>query len=275
MENIGSAMNQSETAKLAEEFAAALRHNELQLYYQPIIDLGYGEVIGFEALMRWTHPEKGAIPPGIFIPIAEQSGLIIDASRWALGESCRALKRIENRIGREEKLNMSVNFSSNDFAAENFLDHAYQILSESDVPAHQITLEITERLLIQQPQNARDVLSLCRKAGMSIAIDDFGTGNSDLNYLTSFPINKLKIDQSVIRTLATETQSVDWINRVIHFALDHKLQLIAEGVETPEEATLLQTLGCNACQGYYFAKPLPEKDLIELLRSWALIKRQA
>ena len=257
-----------ESIKKANEFQAALDKNELQLYYQPNDSMVDGSVVGFEALMRWIHPEKGFISPALFIPIAEKNGLIIEASRWALGESCRALKRIESRIGRAEKLYMSVNFSSTDFAAENVLDHVYRILSESDVPAHQVKLEITERLLIQQPDNAKEVLEMCRQAGMGIAIDDFGTGYSSLSYLYYFPIDTLKIDQSFVRAMMKEEKSLELVKSIVGLGNNMNMRIIAEGVETIEESRMLQSIGCDWCQGYYYAKPLPEKDVIELLKDW-------
>lgn len=264
-----------ESIKIANEFEAALKNNQLQLHYQPIIDLAKGHVIGFEALMRWIHPEKGFISPGIFIPIAEKNGLIIEASRWALGEACRALKRIEGRIGREDNLYMSVNFSSVDFAAENFLDHVYRILSESDVPASQLKLEITERLLIQQPDNAKGTLEMCHKAGMGIAIDDFGTGYSSLSYLYFFPIDTLKIDQSFVRAMFRDDKSLELVKSIIGLGKNMNMSIIAEGVEDVEEARLLQAMGCDSAQGYYFAKPLPEKDVIEALKNWNPIRLTA
>lgn len=264
-----------ESIKLANEFQAALQNNELQLYYQPIINMVTGQVAGFEALMRWIHPEKGFISPGLFIPIAEKNGLIVEASRWALGEACRALKRIEGRIGRENTLYMSVNFSSTDFASENFLDHVYRILSESDVPASQIKLEITERLLIQQPDNAKEMLEMCRQAGMSIAIDDFGTGYSSLSYLYYFPIDTLKVDQSFVRAMSKEDKSLELVRSIIGLGKNMNMSIIAEGVEDVEEARLLQSLGCDYAQGYHFARPLPEKDVIALLLGWTPAKLTA
>ncbi|HEY8189997.1 MAG TPA: EAL domain-containing protein, partial [Micavibrio sp.] len=261
-----------ESIKIANEFQAALQNNALQLYYQPIVNFKTGKVDGFEALMRWNHPERGFISPGVFIPIAEKNGLIVQASRWALGEACQALKRIESRIGREENLYMSVNFSSTDFASENFLDHIYRILSESDVPAQQVKLEVTERLLIQQPDNAKELLELCRKAGMGIAIDDFGTGYSSLSYLYYFPIETLKVDQSFVRAMKKDEKSLELVKSIIGLGKNMKMTVVAEGVEDAEEARLLQSMGCDAAQGYYFSKPLPEKDIIEILRAWSPAK---
>jgi len=264
-----------ESIKMANEFQSALENNDLQLYYQPIVNMKTGQVAGFEALMRWIHAEKGFISPALFIPIAEKNGLIVEASRWALGESCRALKRIENRIGRENSLYMSVNFSSTDFASENFLDHVYRILSESDVPAKQIKLEITERLLIQQPDHAKEVLEMCRQAGMSIAIDDFGTGYSSLSYLYYFPIETLKIDQSFVRAMTKDAKSMELVKSIIGLGKNMNMTIIAEGVEDETEGKILRDLGCDAAQGYYFAKPLPEKEVIELLRNWNTSKLSA
>ncbi len=261
-----------ESIKIANEFQSALQNRELQLYYQPIINFKTGHVAGFEALMRWKHPEKGFISPGVFIPIAEKNGLIVEASRWALAEACQALKRIEGRIGREENLYMSVNFSSTDFASENFLDHVYRILSESDVPARQVKLEITERLLIQQPDNAKEMLELCSKAGMGIAIDDFGTGYSSLSYLYYFPIETLKIDQSFVRAMKKDDKSLELVKSIVGLGKNMKMTIIAEGVEDAEEARLLQSMGCDAAQGYYFSKPLPEKDITEVLKAWSPVK---
>ncbi|AEP10181.1 EAL domain-containing protein [Micavibrio aeruginosavorus] len=264
-----------ESIKIANEFQTALENGELSLHYQPIIDLTRGNVVGFEALMRWIHPEKGFISPGVFIPIAEKNGLIVQASRWALGESCRALRRIEARVGADREMYMSVNFSSTDFASENFIDHLYNIISESDVLPTQVRLEITERLLIQQPDNAKAMLQMCKDAGMGIAIDDFGTGYSSLSYLYYFPIDTLKVDQSFVRAMQRDEKSLELVKSIVGLGKNMKMSIIAEGVETVEEARLLQDMGCDKVQGYYFAKPMPEKDVIEFLRNYQPIKLRA
>lgn len=264
-----------ESVKIGNEFQAALQNDQIKLYYQPIVSLKTGDVVGFEALMRWIHPEKGFISPGLFIPIVEKNGMIVEASRWALREACSALKRIESRIGREENLYMSVNFSSADFASENFLDHVYTILSETDVQAKHVKLEITERLLIQQPDNAKDSLDLCRKAGMSIAIDDFGTGYSSLSYLYYFPIDTLKIDQSFVRAISKDSKSRELVKSIIDLGKNMNMNVIAEGVETIEEAKILNSIGCDSVQGYYFAKPMPELEVSDLLINWTRTKLEA
>ncbi len=254
-----------ENIKIANELKEAIEKKQLSLHYQPIINLKEKRVVGFEALMRWMHPQKGFISPAVFIPIAEQTGLIVEASRWALTESCKALQRIERAAGYEDELFMSVNFSSTDFAEENFVDAIYTTISESNVKANMVHLEITERLLMGQPDNARETLMMCRKAGIGIAIDDFGTGYSSLSYLHYFPIDTLKIDQSFVRDMHKNESSMALVKSIIALGKNMKMHTIAEGVETVEEAKTLLNLGCEMGQGYYFAKPMPEKDMIKFV----------
>lgn len=254
-----------DSLRLENEFRMALANNQLVLNYQPIVTLGTGEIQGFEALMRWNHPEKGMISPGLFIPMAEETGLIVEASKWALAESCRALKRLESHIGQNPNLYMSVNFSAKDFAQETFLEDLYQIISASDVAPSQIQLEITEGLLMSQPLHAKQTLEMCRDAGLKIAIDDFGTGYSSLSYLHTYPIHTLKIDQSFIRDMLKNPTSMELAKSIITLGKNLNMVITAEGVEHKEEAMVLRTLACDSAQGYYFAKPLPEKDLVDLL----------
>ena len=257
-----------ESVKIANEFKAALEKDELNLHYQPIIDLAKGEVTGFEALMRWTHPEKGFISPSVFIPIAEKSGLIVDASRWALKEACAALRRIEDKVKPPRPLYMSVNFSSHDFAEPDFVGNAVMATRKAGLKPEQLVLEITERLLIMQPDTAKDTLSACRKEGIGVAIDDFGTGYSSLSYLYYFPINTLKIDQSFIRSMYREDRSLELVKSIVGLAMNLNLTCIAEGVEHNEEAKLLRDMGCNSAQGYFFARPMAEDAIVSLLAGW-------
>lgn len=260
--------NAMERIRIANDFEKALKSGEISLHYQPIISLQNGRIDGFEALMRWHHPEKGFISPGIFIPIIEENGQIIEASKWALKESCMALKRIENQTGYRTGLHMSVNFSSSDFSSDDFVDNVYNTISESDVAPEQLHLEITERLLMQQPENAKETLNMCRKAGMGIAIDDFGTGYSSLSYLHYFPINVLKIDQSFVRDMTENESSRALVKSVVMLAKNMKMSVVAEGVETQDDAKILKDMGCDLAQGYYFAKPMSEKDVTDFVMSW-------
>ena len=247
------------------EFNSALLNGHLSLHYQPIVDLENGHVKGFETLMRWNHPEHGPISRSGFIPVAVESGLIIAASKWALKEACRALKRIEGRIGQVKDLYMSVNFTASDFAEDNFLDDLYQIISVSDVLPTQIQLEITEELLLSQPESAKNTLALCRKAGLKIAVDDFGTGSRELGFLEEFPIDSIKLDRSLVRHFIENPDALESFRPALAIAKARHLTVTAEGIEQREEALALKELGCNTAQGYYFAKPLPEKDVTELL----------
>jgi diguanylate cyclase len=254
-----------ETVKLANEFGQSLRRGEVHLHYQPIVDLRTRKAAGFEALMRWAHPLRGSVSPALFIPIIEDSGQIVEASQWALGESLAALKRIEARSGLSD-LFMSVNFSSRDFASDDFVGGLYTALSRSDIAPARVHLEITERLLMGQPDNARETLRQCRKAGMSISIDDFGTGYSSLSYLHSFPIDTLKIDRSFVKDMADDENARELVRSIIMLGKNLKMHIIAEGVETAGQADMLMQMGCDMAQGYYFAKPMPEAALIDVLK---------
>lgn len=261
--------NAVEAIKIANDLKTALdEKNQLYLHYQPIINLLSGHIVGFEALMRWNHPEKGFISPNEFIPIAEDTGLIVRASRWALEEACNALKRIEGSVGYDHDLFMSVNFSSTDFAENNFLDHLYDIISKTDVDPHKVHLEITERLLMAQPQNAKTTLDLCRKAGLSISIDDFGTGYSSLSYLHYYPIDKLKIDRSFIKNMENDDNAMHLVKSIIMLAENMNMTTVAEGVETREDALKIKDMGCIEAQGFYFAKPMSEKEIIPIVKEW-------
>lgn len=256
------------SVKIANEFREALEKGQLQMHYQPIVDLARGQVAGFESLMRWPHPSQGFISPGIFIPIAEKTGYIVTASKWALEESCKALRRIEDAVKPPKPLYMSVNFSSHDFVQDDFLNSVLKIIGDAGVEPSQIKLEITERLLIQQPENARETLEACRDAGIGIYIDDFGTGYSSLSYLYYFPIQTLKVDQSFIRIMNKDPRSLELVRSIVGLGKNLNMNVIAEGVENPEEAKLLRSMGCDMAQGYFYSKPMPEAEVIKKLNAW-------
>jgi diguanylate cyclase len=256
----------------ADDLAAAIRNRELSLNYQPIIDMTTKVVHGFEALMRWQHPTMGKISPGVFIPLAEKSGLIVEASKWALRESCRALKRIEGRTGRDTSLYMSVNFTPRDFTEDTFIFDLYNIISESDVLPGQIQLEITEDLMLTQPENALSSMTMCRKAGMKISVDDCALNQRDLSYLDKYPIDSVKVDQVFIRKMIADEEAAKTVKWIISTALKMGKLPIAEGVETEAEAQALMAEGCTDAQGYLYAKPLSEKDVTDFLLNSPLKK---
>jgi len=251
--------------KLANDFKQALSRRELFLQYQPIVDLNTTEVIGFEALMRWNHPENGIIPPDEFIPMAEGSGLIVEATEWAFREACFALKRIEQELSAKKAMFMSVNISATDFEEVNFVDKFFAILKETGTRPEKIHLEITERLLLQQPTNVKNTLQKCRDAGMGVAIDDFGTGYSSLSYLHEYPINILKIDRSFVQKMSNDLLSRGLIKSILSLSENMGMKIIAEGVETLEEVQLLRDMNCSIAQGYFFSRSLNESDLISTL----------
>ncbi len=253
--------------ELAREFQHAMLDHQLSLNYQPIVNLETGLVCGFETLMRWHHPVRGPISPGIFIPVAEQTGLIVEASKWALKEAIAALKRLESHVGHNENIYMSVNFSPNDLAATSFLDEMYNVISTSDVRPVQIQLEITGELLSIQTDNAKKTLDICRKTGLKIAVDDYGLGDPSVffPYMDNFPISTVKIDHLVIKDLLKVPEAETLIRAIIDEAKKRKIEIIAEGIEEKAIAQKLLQMGCKYGQGYYFTKPLPERELTTLL----------
>jgi EAL domain-containing protein (putative c-di-GMP-specific phosphodiesterase class I) len=258
--------------RLNSELKRALERNELLLFYQPIIDVQNMKIAGFEALMRWAHPLNGMISPGIFIPVAEESGLINEMSRLALDLASDAALKFQAAatpvlIG-EGPIFVGVNFSVKDFAEANLFNNLKATISEKKIDPKQIHLEITETLLMEAPEVARAELEKCRGIGVNVSIDDFGSGYSSLSYLHYFPIDTLKIDQSFIRSLSTHPGSIVLVKSIIGLAQNLGMTVIAEGVESAHDARLLRELGCEYIQGYFFSKPLPFEGAIKFVQSW-------
>ncbi|MGD0736734.1 MAG: EAL domain-containing protein [Terracidiphilus sp.] len=258
--------------RLNSELKRALEQNELLLFYQPIIDIQKMRIAGFEALMRWAHPVNGMISPGIFIPVAEESGLINEMSRLALDLACDAAIKLQAAASPDlivdEPLFVGVNFSVKDFAAAELFNNLKATIEEKKINPLQIHLEITETLLMESPEAARAELERCREIGINISIDDFGSGYSSLSYLHYFPIDTLKIDQSFIRSLSTHPGSLVLVKAIIGLAQNLGMKVIAEGVESAEDARRLQVMGCEYIQGYFFSKPLPFDKAISFVQSW-------
>jgi EAL domain-containing protein (putative c-di-GMP-specific phosphodiesterase class I) len=253
--------------ELGREFQHAMLNQELSLHYQPIINFQNGLICGFETLMRWHHPVRGKISPGVFIPVAEQTGLIVEASKWALKEAIAALRRLESHVGHNEKIYMSVNFSPNELSADSFLDEMYNVISASDVRPTQIQLEITGELLSVQTDKAKKTLDICRKTGLKIAIDDYGLGDPDIffPYMDNFPISAVKIDRDVICDMLTIPEEETLVQDIIIEAKKRNIDVIAEGIENRDEILKLMELGCKFGQGFYFTRALPERELTSLL----------
>ncbi|WP_227937274.1 EAL domain-containing protein [Alkalihalobacillus deserti] len=252
--DVGDSIN---PLKLEMELHSAVDRNELVLHYQPKVNLKTGEIIGVEALIRWLHPEWGMISPGTFIPIAEESGLIIPIGEWALKEACKQNKKWQ-RNG--FKCVMSVNLSPRQFTKVNLVQTIKRILEETDLQPYFLELEITESMTVNIDQTIT-TLHEFKKLGVKISIDDFGTGFSSLNYLKQFPIDTLKIDQSFVRELFDDTSDATIVKTIISMAHNLKLNVVAEGIETKEQLVFLQQHLCNEGQGYLFSKPVPASEL--------------
>jgi diguanylate cyclase (GGDEF)-like protein/PAS domain S-box-containing protein len=247
------------------ELQRALVRDELVLFYQPVVELASGEIKGVEALIRWAHPEKGLVPPGLFIAVAESSGLIVTIGEWVLRQACQDLRKWAE--AGSPKLRMSVNVSARQLSHPGFEEMVLKVLDDSGANPDLITLEITESMLIHDTAGKADVLERLRALGMRIALDDFGTGYSSLSSIREMPIDILKIDKSFIDNIATSPEAVCLAQTIIRLANDLGLATIAEGAEKVEQVEMLQDLGCKFVQGYYFFRPVPGPELERVLKN--------
>ena len=241
------------------ELRRALDRDELRLHYQPIVAVDDGALCGVEALVRWEHPQRGLIPPAEFIPLAEETGLIITLGRWVIAEACeQAARWRRERPG----LRMSVNLSTRQLADRELVDCVSASLRESGLPAGDLTLEITESVLMQEVESFVEVLGALKAAGVRLGLDDFGTGYSSLGYLRRFPLDVLKLDRLFVSELGADPAADSIIAAVIDMARALGMQVIAEGVETGAQLSILRRLGCHLAQGYHFSRPLPPAELV-------------
>jgi diguanylate cyclase (GGDEF)-like protein/PAS domain S-box-containing protein len=250
---------------IEESLRRALVRQEFALHYQPKVNLRTGKITGAEALIRWTHPDRGPISPAQFIPVAEDSGLILPIGNWVLREACK-----QARIWTDAGLpagTIAVNVSAMEFLQEAFLKEVFEILKETGVDPRSLELELTESVLMKRAESATSALQELRARGIQIAVDDFGTGYSSLSYLRKFPIDALKIDQSFVRQITTAPDDTTIVGAIISMGRSMKLRLIAEGVETQEELAFLQNHQCHEAQGYYFSKPVPADQFAKLLEA--------
>jgi len=244
----------SQKTMIETDLYKAIEQKQFVLFYQPQFDVKTKKLIGMEALIRWIHPKLGMISPGVFIPIAEETGQIIAIGEWVIEEACRQIKRWNEQTGLS--LRMSVNISPKQFLKENFVEHIDVVLREMSLPAHQLDLEITEGVAVFNEQYTIHKLQQLKRIGVCISIDDFGTGYSSLSYLRKFPIDRLKIAKPFIDGMTEEKEDVAVVKAIIVLAQNLKLRVIAEGVETLSQFHILETLQCDEIQGYVFGKPL-------------------
>jgi diguanylate cyclase (GGDEF)-like protein len=246
---------------LETDLRTALSARQFELHYQPIVDLATNEVGGVEALIRWRHPEKGMVPPATFIPLAEQTGLIVPLGEWIIREACRTAAQWPNDV------RIAVNLSAAQFVNPGLVQVIASALANSGLSPHRLEIEITETLLLQDSESTLAMLYQLRELGVGIAMDDFGTGYSSLSYLQRFPFDKIKIDRSFVKDIAENTGSLNIVRAVVALAQGLGIRTTAEGVETNEQLEKIRLEGCSEMQGYLFSRPLPAKEIEQLFLS--------
>lgn len=253
--------------QLETDMRTAIEAREFELYYQPIIDLQSERIMGMEALVRWNHPQHGLIPPLDFIPLAEETGLIVPLGRWILNEACRQAREWQVAYKAAKPLSITVNIASRQFLEGDLSAIVMHALAKSKLPAQSLILEITESTMLSNTETTIKKLNELKELGIRFAIDDFGTGYSSLSYLQRFPIDILKIDKSFIDKIALDKEGAAVANAIITMSETLNLKTIAEGIESLGQKAVLQNLGCELGQGYHFAKPLRAKDMAEFLHN--------
>ena len=256
-----------ERMTLETSLRPALARGEFVLHYQPRIDLRDMSVLGMEALIRWNHPERGLVSPQQFIPIAEETGLIVQIGRWVLQEACAQTCRLMRELGRT--ICVSVNVSARQLANQTFVDDVRQVLGETGIPPGCLELELTESALIDDIERTACMLRELHELGVKLAVDDFGTGYSGLAYLRSFPIDVLKLDRSFVLQHDERISAFDFVKAFVDMAHALKMSVVAEGVETVDVVDFLRSAACDQAQGYYFARPMPLAELRRLLAGQA------
>ena len=254
--------------RMAADLNHAVENGEFRLLYQPKVDTFSGRLLGMEALIRWIHPERGLIFPMEFIPIVEETGQIVEIGRWVLWEACR-----QNAMWQQAglpPLRVSVNLSARQFRSTKLADDIYTVLSDTDLSANSLELEITESMVMDNPENVIELLGHIRSMGIHLSLDDFGTGQSSLAYLKRFPIDCVKIDRAFIKDMSDSTDDEAIARTIIAMAKSLNLIVVAEGVETVEQYELLKNMGCDQIQGYYFSHPLTADDFLAYYRAQLL-----
>lgn len=252
--------------QLENDLRRAVERQEFELYYQPIVSLSSGRIAGFEALVRWAHPEQGMISPVKFIPIAEETGIIIPLGQWVLREACRQLKEWQDERVYEPPLTVSVNLSSRQFSQQSLIGQIQQVLTDTGMKANCLKLEITESAIMENTESAMDMLLQLKAMGIQLSVDDFGTGYSSLGYLYRFPMDLLKIDQSFVSRVDTDGEKLELVRTITTLAWNLGMDVVAEGVETTKQLAQLKALKCEYGQGYLFSKPLNKAEATQLLQ---------
>lgn len=250
---------------IEQDLRLALERNELTLQYQPKINLKTGAISGAEALTRWKHPARGSIPPGQFIPIAEEAGLIRPMGAWVLREACREARTWS--IARLSARSIAVNISGTEFQSEDFLVDLFAVLGATGLDPCSLEVEASESVLMKNPERAAFILKTLRNGGVRVSIDNFGTGQSGLRDLRKLPLDSLKIDRSLVRQISTFPDRAMTVGTIIGMGRSLNLRVNAQGVETAEDLALLWAYDCDEAQGNFFSEPVPSEQLLCLLQS--------
>jgi len=251
--------------QLENDLRSAIENNEFELFYQPIVSLDNCRMTGFEALVRWNHPTHGVVPPASFIPLAEDTGLILPIGRWILREACRQMKEWNERFTPAGPMVVCVNISPRQFELRNLVACVSEVLEDTGLDACMLELEVTENLTMQDAARAVEMLRSLTDLGVSLSLDDFGTGYSSLSYLHRFPIRTLKIDRSFITQLEQCRESREIVQTIISLGHGLGMRVIAEGIETAAHIEILRMFQCDHGQGYLFSPPVPAWRISELL----------
>jgi len=255
--------------RFKKELEQALKHKEFELHYQPIIALNDGSISSFEALIRWNHPVRGLIPPNQFVGFAEETGLIVPIGIWVFEEACSALNSFHSKLAPKNRgmprISVSVNASTRQLYEPEFVEKIPMVLQQTGIDPKHIHLEITETLLMENPELATITLNKIKEMGIKLIIDDFGTGYSSLSYLHRFPIQTLKIDRTFVLTMLESPGSMEIVRAVAGLAHNLGIEIVAEGVETREQLSQVCDLKCDYAQGYHFSKPIPISAAFKLL----------
>ncbi len=263
VETFGESLRIEVLDRMATEHSLhrALERSELMLHYQPVVEVCGATTVGAEALIRWQHPDQGMVAPGRFIPVAEESGLIIPIGAWVLEQACHQLRDWHDRGDGEQQGSVEVNLSARQIDDPQIVATIEEILSRTGLPPEHLTLEITESALMKDAAAALVVLRALKEIGVLLAIDDFGTGYSSLSYLQRFPLDIVKVDRMFVDELGQDDGGDEIVSAVISLAHALGLEVVAEGVETPQQLEILRSLGCDFAQGFLFSRPVPANEL--------------